>query len=285
MKIAIIGGNGQLGSDIDAVFSSTHEVVSLNHSDIDIINVGQVKEILSAIKPDVVINTAAAHNVPNCEQDSAHAFLVNGIGTLNLATMSNVLNYALVHYSTDYVFDGIKKRPYFEDDATNPLNVYAITKRAGENFVLNYSKQGYIIRISGIYGKVPCRAKGGNFITTMLRLANEKPEVKVVGNEILTPTSTYDIAINTKLLIEERPSQGIYHMTNEGECSWYEFAKEIFSIMKINTPLFETTVNQESIPIKRPFYSVLENAALKKNNLNVMPHWKVSLKSFLTSNV
>ena len=285
MKIAIIGGNGQLGSDVGNILSTTNDIVSLNHSDIDITNFVQVKNVLSIIKPDVVINTAASHNVAKCEEDSSNAFLVNGTGSLNLAKVSNDLKYMLIHYSTDYVFDGSKKQPYFEFDQTNPLNVYGVTKLAGENFITNYSEQGYVVRISGIYGKVPCRAKGSNFVTTMLRLAKEKTEVKVVGDEILTPTSTYDIAMNTKLLIEKRPEFGIYHMTNEGSCSWYEFAKEIFSGLHLTTPLYETIVQQMDVTIKRPFYSVLENYMLKNNNINIMPHWKDSLHTFLKCNL
>lgn len=284
MKVAIIGANGQLGSDLSEIFSGEHEVFQLTHSDLDIVNFLQIKNVLGALKPDVVLNTAAAHNVPKCEEDPVHAYLVNGIGALNLAKASNEFNFALVHYSTDYVFDGSKAIPYVEDDVTNPLNVYAVTKLAGEHFVLNYSEKGYVVRVSGIYGKVPCRAKGGNFITTMIRLANEKPEVKVVNDEILTPTSTQDIAKNSLVLIEQRPSFGIYHMTSEGQCSWYEFAKEIFSILNLKTPLYETSVSQMQIAVKRPFFSVLENKKLKDASINFMPHWKESLHAFLKDN-
>lgn len=284
MRVAIIGANGQLGSDLCDVLSQKHEIVPLTHNEVDISNFTQVREVISSIRPSVVLNTAAAHNVPRCEEDPALAYLVNGVGALNLAKISNEFKFILVHYSTDYVFDGQKAKPYVESDETNPLNVYAVTKLAGENFVRNYSEKGYIVRISGIYGKVPCRAKGGNFITTMIRLANTKPEVMVVNDEILTPTSTKEIAINSMSLIQNNPEYGIYHMTAEGQCSWYEFAREIFSVLKLKTPLFETSVAQMPMLVKRPFYSVLENKKLKSAGLNHMSSWKESLHHFLKEN-
>jgi dTDP-4-dehydrorhamnose reductase len=285
MKIAIIGSNGQLGTDLVDVLSKEHEVIGLTHADVDITQMNDVKRLFETIKPDAVLNTAAAHNVPKCEQEPAHAFAVNGEASLNLALLSAAQKFMLVQYSTDYVFDGSKKAPYIESDTTNPLNVYGVTKRAGENFVLNYTDLGYVVRVSGIYGKVPCRAKGGsNFITTMIKLSKEKPEVKVVNDEILTPTSTIDIAANTKLILEQRPSSGVYHMTNEGACSWYEFAREIFTQLDLKTPLYETSVTTMSVPVKRPFYSVLDNMRLREVGMNIMPDWKHSLHNFLRSN-
>jgi dTDP-4-dehydrorhamnose reductase len=281
MKVAVIGSNGQLGNDLVEVFKKTHDVSCLTHDDIDVADMEQSRNILGMLKPDVVLNTAAAHNVPKCEEDPATAYFVNGIGALNLAKISNEYKFVLVHYSTDYIFDGTKDSPYVENDVPNPLNVYGNTKLAGENFVKNYAEQGYVVRISGIYGKARCRAKGGNFITTMIRLASEKSEVRVVVDEILTPTSTYDIAVNTKLLLENRPEFGIYHMTSEGACSWYEFAEEIFSILGLSTPLHKTTIKEMPATVKRPFNSVLENDRLKKVDLNCMPHWKYSLNKFM----
>ena len=188
MKLVVIGANGQLGTDLMQVLSAEHEVVGLNHSDVEITSIDSVKNILTSVKPSIVLNTAAYHIVPEAEKFPEKAFLINGVGVLNLAKVCHELNIRLVHYSTDYVFDGEKKKPYTEDDRPNPLSVYANTKLSGEYFALNYSDKTYVIRISGIYGKVPCRAKGGNFITTMIKLASEKPEVRVVNDEILTPT-------------------------------------------------------------------------------------------------
>jgi len=284
MKLIIIGANGQLGTDLGEVLSKSYEVLGLTHNEIDISDFEQTKEVLEVAKPDIVLNTAAFHNVPICENNPLIAFQVNAIGARNLALLSNDLKYKLVQYSTDYVFDGKKEKPYIEVDDTNPLNVYANSKLAGENFVKNYCESYYIIRISGIYGKTKCRAKGDNFITTMIKLAKEKPEVRVVNDEILTPTPTLDIAQNTSALLSIE-AFGTYHMTCEGECSWYEFAKEIFTILKLKTPLYETSVFNMNNSVKRPLYSVLENKNLKINQLNLMPYWKDSLRKFLTNNI
>jgi dTDP-4-dehydrorhamnose reductase len=280
MKIAIIGANGQLGTDLFQVFNSREEVVPLTHNDIEISDIDNVKRVLSNIRPDVVINTAAYHNVPQCEMNSMRAFEINGLGLLNLSRISKDLDYILVHYSTDYVFDGLKMSPYHEEDRENPVNVYAVTKLAGEYFVKNYSEKYFIIRISGIYGKVPCRAKGGNFITTMVKVAKEKSVVKVVSDEILTPTPTEDIARNTFSLIRTQ-AYGLYHMSCEGECSWYEFAKVIFETLNLKTPLEPCSVMDFSSPVRRPHYSVLENRNLGKIGLDQMKPWKDSLRAFL----
>ena len=282
MKLAVIGANGQLGTDLLEVLSKEHDVVGLNHSDIEITEIDSVKNALSIIKPAIVLNTAAYHIVPEAEKFPAKAFQINGIGTMNLAKVCQDLDTRLVHYSTDYVFDGKKQKPYTEDDRPNPLSVYANTKLSGEYFALNYCDRSYVIRVSGIYGKVPCRAKGGNFITTMIKLANEKPEVRVVNDEILTPTPTYHIAKNTAALIG-KDAFGLYHMSCEGEVSWYEFAKVIWETLQLKTPLYPASVKDFPLVVKRPFYSVLENKNLNKLGINEMPEWKEALIQFLKS--
>jgi len=280
MKIAIIGVTGQLGADLKDVLEKEHEIAGLSHTDIEITDIDNVKTVLATVKPDIVLNTAAYHVVPQCEQFPDRAFQINGTGTLNLAKACADLQAKFLHYSTDYVFDGKKECPYVEDDYCNPLNVYAATKLTGENFALNYCDQSYVVRISGIYGKVPCRAKGGNFITTMMKLAKEKPEVRVVNDEILTPTPTYHIAKNTAALLKS-DAYGLYHMTCEGEVSWYEFARTIWEILDLKTPLYPASVHDFPLVVKRPFYSVLENTNLKAVGLNQMPYWKDALLEFL----
>ncbi len=282
MKLVVIGANGQLGTDLMEVLSARHDVTALNHADIEITEIDSVRNSLSAIKPDVVLNTAAYHIVPEAEKFPEKAFQINGIGALNLAKVCQQLNTRLVHYSTDYVFDGEKQKPYTEEDRPNPLSVYANTKLSGEYFALNYCDKSYVIRVSGIYGKVPCRAKGGNFITTMIKLANEKPEVRVVNDEILTPTPTWEIAKNTAALIGT-DAFGLYHMSCEGEVSWYEFAKVIWETLQLKTPLYPASVKDFPLVVKRPFYSVLENRNLNKLGINEMPEWKEALIQFLKS--
>ena len=282
MRVAVIGSNGQLGSDLVAVYQRDHEVVGLTHSDIEITDIDNVKKVLDEIKPGLILNTAAYHNVPLCEQNKDLAFSINGTGAQNLALVSNDLGAKFIHYSTDYVFDGARQQPYTEEDRCNPLNIYAITKLSGEHMALNYGDRSFVVRISGIYGKVPCRAKGGNFITTMLRLAKEKPEVKVVNDEFLTPTPTSAIAENT-LSLSDTDAYGVYHMTCSGEVSWYEFARTIWDVMKLSTPLYSSSAKDFPLTVKRPFYSVLDNANLRKHGIDLMPHWKEALTKFLLS--
>jgi len=280
MKVAIIGSNGQLGTDLKEVLSKEHDVTGLTHADIEIADIKSLKNILSTLKPEMILNTASYNLVPQAEQEPGKAFQINATGPLNLVQVCNDLGIRLVHYSTDYVFDGKKQQPYIETDCPNPLNVYGSSKLAGEHFVLNYSEKSYVIRVSGIYGKMPSRGKGGNFVTTMIKLAQEKPEVRVVDDEILTPTPTYDIARNTAALIKT-DAFGLYHMSCEGQCSWYEFAKVIWETLQIKTPLQSASVKDFPLVVKRPFYSVLENKNLNKIDMNQMPNWREALIGFL----
>jgi len=284
MKLAIIGSNGQLGTDLYEVLSTKNTVDGLTHSDIEITDIDNVNKVLSALKPEVVLNTAAYNLVAEAEKYPEQAFRINSIGTWNLAKICQHLQIAFVHYSTDYVFDGYKRKPYSEDDGPNPLNVYASTKLSGEYFARNYCDRSYVIRVSGIYGKVPCRGKGGNFITTMIKQAKEKKEVKVVDDEILTPTPTYAIAKNTAVLIESG-NFGLYHMTCQGEVSWYQFAKVIWETLSLETPLSPASVKDFPLVVKRPFYSVLENKNLATLGIDQMPHWKDALVKFLREEI
>ena len=284
MKITIIGANGQLGSQLVETFSPDHEVTGLTHTDIEISDKQQSANVLDAIKPDIVLNTAAFHHVPKCETEPQTAFNVNAIGALNLAQLSEKQGFILVHYSTDYVFDGLKKAPYTEDDTTNPLNIYALTKLDGETLIRNNCRRYYVLRISGIYGTVPCRAKGGNFIMTMTRAAQERDMVKVVDDEILTPTPVTHIAENTKLLLKQ-DNYGLFHMTCQDECSWFEFAEVIFQTLNLKTPLVACKSDEFPSPVKRPMYSVLENQKLKLVASDQMPHWRDALTEFLEYNL
>lgn len=270
-----------MGTDLREVFSANHNVIELNHTDIEITDVDSVRKVLTTTKPHFVVNTAAYNLVAEAEKFPEKAFQINGTGVLNVARVCQDLNIQLVHYSTDYVFDGKKQKPYTEDDAPNPLNVYGSTKLAGEYFALNYCDKSFVIRVSGIYGKVPSRGKGGNFITSVLKLAKERSEVKVVADETLTPTPTYHIAKNTSALLETQ-AFGLYHMSCEGECSWYEFARTIWETLQLEAPLFPASVKDFPSSVKRPFYSVLENEKLNKLGINQMPGWKEALKEFLT---
>jgi dTDP-4-dehydrorhamnose reductase len=281
-RVCVIGANGQLGSDICRSFEhGGNEVVGLTHRDIEIADIDSAGKILKETKPDVVINTAAMHHVGKCEEDPKKAFLVNGIGSRNLATLCNEDDIILAHISTDYVFDGSKKRPYLESDRPLPLNVYGNSKLSGEYFIESICEKYLILRVSGIYGRNPCRAKGNNFVQTMLKLAREKSEIRVVDDEILTPTFTENIADQVVALFDGNFEYGLYHVSAEGDCSWFEFAREIFSIVGSDIILNRASPGEFAGNVNRPKYSVLENRHLKDLNLNIMPHWKEGLREYL----
>ncbi len=278
MKAVIIGADGQLGADLMKGFADVSPV-GLTREQIEICSPDSILNALSDLHPDVVVNTAAFHNVPVCEKEITQSFDINAVGPLNLAKASESLGFELVHISTDYVFDGKKQAPYVETDPPNPLSVYAVSKLAGEHFVSSYCSKHYIVRTSGLYGHTKCMAKGTNFVETMLRLAKEKPELRVVNDEILTPTYVYHLALQIRKLVDSHV-YGMYHATNNGSCSWYEFAKEIFKIAGVTIPVVPVTSKEFASPVKRPTYSVLENAALQKLGIDIMPPWRDSLAHY-----
>lgn len=285
MKITVIGANGQLGSDVVKAFvQAGDQVVSLIHADIDLASMDSVLTRMQESRPDVVVNTAAMHHVENCEKDPTLAFAVNGIGARNLAIAAKDVNATVVHVSTDYVFDGAKRSPYEEGDVPKPLNVYGNTKLAGEHFVRSTTDKHFVVRVSAIYGKSPCRAKGGlNFIELMLKLARERGEVKVVDSEFVTPTSTAEIAKQI-VALSRSDAYGLYHATAEGSCSWHEFAREIFAQTDTPVKLHVAGPNEFPAKVPRPKYSVLENNELKRRRLNVFRPWREGLREYLFGN-
>ncbi|MFQ6081794.1 MAG: dTDP-4-dehydrorhamnose reductase [Candidatus Aminicenantia bacterium] len=275
MKILLIGANGQLGTDILKVFEE-NELIPLSHKEIEITDYEQIKKIIDKHQPEIIINTAAYHNVPECERNPEKAFLVNSIGVKNLADICRDNQMKLVHLSTDYVFDGRKNTPYTEEDVPNPLNVYGISKLAGEFFVKKVEKH-YIIRVASLFGVSGCRAKGGrNFVKTMLNLAKSKDNIQVTSNIICSPTYTFDAALKIKEILEDDFPSGIYHVTNSGYCSWYEFALEIFKQIEATTKVEKKIEKEEMEGIKRPIYTPLISRKIK-----LLRHWKEALKAYL----
>lgn len=226
--------------------------------------------------PDIIINTAAFHNVPECEKNPEKAFLVNSVGVKNLVDICRENNITLIYISTDYVFDGRKNSPYDEEDIPNPLNVYGVSKLAGE-FLAKKTEKHYIIRVASLFGISGCRAKGGsNFVKTMINFAKTRERVEVTSNIICSPTYTLDAAFKIREIVEEKFPYGVYHVTNSGSCSWYEFAKEIFRLIGANIEVKERIESEESAGVKRPLYSALTSKKLKP-----LRHWKEALKAYL----
>ncbi len=282
MRVAVIGANGQLGIDAAEAFAANGDtVVALTHDDIEIGISDSVAAALKGAKPALVVNTAAMHHVEKCESDPERAFAVNALGVRNVAQVARDLGATLIHVSTDYVFDGSKGTPYVETDAPRPLNVYGNSKLAGEYFVRYTVEKHFVLRTSAIYGKIPCRAKGGlNFIQLMLKLAKERGEVKVVDNEFVTPTYTRELA-RQMVALSRSEVYGLYHATGEGGCSWLEFAREIFDATGTQVRLNAAAPNEFPAKVPRPQYSVLENRGLKDLGLNVFRPWRDGLWEYL----
>jgi len=282
MKVAVIGANGQLGMDVAQEFQQAgHSVACLTHAEIDISSVESTRAALCHTSPSIIVNTAAMHHVETCEKEPARAYQVNALGPRNLALVSKELGAKLVHISTDYVFDGLKNSPYVEADPARPLNVYGNTKLAGESFLQGIGERYFILRTSALYGKNPCRAKGGlNFVELMLKLAGERDEIRVVDDEFVSPTATAELARQI-LIVSSTENYGLYHATSESGCSWYEFARAIFEITDTRVNLKMARPGEFSTKVPRPRYSVLENSALKKLGLNSFGHWQDGLRSYL----
>ena len=280
MKTLLIGADGQLGTDLGKVYSAD-ELIPLTIEDIDVCDHAEVNRILRERSPEVVINTAAYHRVDECEDHPEKAMEVNALAVRNLAVICREIDAILVHFSTDYVFDGEASEPYTERDTPRPLSAYAISKLAGELFVRYLHDRHFVVRLCGLYGVTGSKEKGTNFVETMIKLAEEGTDIKVVSDQTLTPTYTGALAPRIKALIGTG-QYGLYHMTCEGECSWYDFARAIFELSGLTPNLSPTTSDIYRTPAKRPRYSVLENENLKSATaVPPMPFWRDALKEYL----
>ena len=280
MKIAIIGADGQLGSDLCRVISR-EEQIPLTIKDIDITNGERVFTVIQQIAPNIVINTAAYHQVDACEDNEGPAFAINTFGVKNLAQACKEANAALVHISTDYVFDGEKKSPYLENDPPRPLSIYGISKLAGEYCIRYVLDNYFIVRTTGLYGAAGCLGKGGgNFVENMIKRADSQPELKVVDDEVMSPTYALDLAKNINQLIRTRHF-GLYHIVNHGQCSWYDFTCKIFDLLHRKRAIRPVSSGEFNTKARRPKYSAMENENLKKIKLDNMPNWDDALRVYL----
>jgi dTDP-4-dehydrorhamnose reductase len=272
--VLITGSGGQLGNELVKVFHSAgHRIFPFTKEQLDITNRQEISKKIKNVLPDIIINAAAYTNVDQCEIDAEKAFLVNGLGPFYLAVESEKIDAAFFHISTDYVFSGDRNSPYSESDAPHPKTIYGKSKRLGEELVLRTYKKSSIIRTSWLYGQ-----KGNNFVKTILNLSSEKNELNVVNDQIGSPTNARDLA-EAILKLVNAPF-GIYHVTNSGSCSWYEFAKEIVLESGKATRVTPITTAEYSVKTPRPSYSVLSHYELYKAGIK-MRHWKEALKEFL----
>ncbi|NNU98281.1 dTDP-4-dehydrorhamnose reductase [Geobacillus sp. DSP4a] len=278
MKVVVTGAKGQLGTDLVHLLADReYEVYGYGREELDITNFEQVKQIIGKVNPDVVIHAAAYTKVDLAESEPDQAFLINAYGTRNVAVASEAVGAKLVYISTDYVFDGMATTPYNEFAPTNPLSVYGKSKLAGEQFVRDLHSKFFIVRTSWVYGK-----HGNNFVKTMLKLAQERDELMVVHDQIGCPTYTVDLA-HCILEIIQTEKYGIYHVSNSGHCSWYEFAKAIFEEAGIDVKVNPCTTKDFPRPAPRPAYSVFDHLSLRLNKFKKMRNWKHALKDFINN--
>ncbi|BAI91049.1 dTDP-4-dehydrorhamnose reductase [Arthrospira platensis NCB002] len=285
MRILLTGKNGQLGSELQPLLTPLGEVFAVGRDTLDLAKPDAISSLMAEIKPHIVVNAAAYTAVDKAETETDLATAINGIAPGILAAESQRINAKLIHVSTDYVFDGTQSHPYVETDPTNPLGQYGASKLAGEQAILATDANYAIIRTAWVYG-----AGGtGNFVKTMLRLSREREELRVVMDQVGTPTWTGDLATAIVQLIPQLNSEtsGIYHYTNSGVTSWYDFAIAIFEEAKLlGVPLkiqqvIPITTAEYPTPARRPAYSVLNGKKLATLLGNHPPQWRSGLRTML----
>lgn len=282
MRLLLTGAGGQLGTDIQKEAVGI-EILPLTHAELDITDNAVVLKACRDFRPDVIINMAAYVRVDDCEANKDIAYAVNAVGAGNVAVAARETGAKLVHISTDYVFGGGEppdERPLTEFDKPVPVNVYGASKLAGEDNVRHLCHRYFIVRSSGLFGIVGSSGKGGNFVETMLRLAGEHGELRVVDDQIFSPTYTRDLAAKILQLVET-DSYGIFHLTNSGTCSWYEFTREILRIAGLDVTLSPITSEQYPLPARRPAYSVLDNYHLRLLGRDDMRPWQDALAAYM----
>jgi dTDP-4-dehydrorhamnose reductase len=285
MRIVIIGAGGQLGSDLAQVLQqSREEVLPLTRQELDITDSGAVREKLTQIAPNVILNCAVYHPVDECESHPTSSFAVNAVAVRDLGLVAHDIHATMVHFSSDFVFDGQLGRPYTETDPVSPASVFGVSKAAGEQLLRQVLPSHYIVRTSGLYGLVGSRVKRGNFVETMLRLGAQNGRVRVVNDLRMAQTSTHNLAKQVLSLIQTE-HYGTYHASDHGDYSWYEFAQKIFGFAEMEVEV--TPVSWRDMPAvaPRPPYSVLENAHLANLGLDQMQTIDAALLSYLRARV
>lgn len=280
MKVLVTGANGQLGYDvIEGLKLRNIECCGTTRNDFDLCDFTSAEKFITAFHPDVIIHCAAYTAVDKAEEEKELCRAVNAVGTENIAKICKKINAKMLYISTDYVFDGTKKGFYEVDDMPNPINVYGQTKLEGEQAVQKILDRYFIVRISWVFGE-----HGNNFVKTMLRLGKERKEINVVSDQVGSPTYTVDLAL---LLVDmiQTDKYGIYHATNEGECSWAEFAEEIFRVAGISTKVNYIVSDEYPAKAKRPSNSIMSKSRLLKNGFNLLGDWRSAVKRYIKGEI
>lgn len=276
MIVLVTGGSGQLGQALQFVAADYPEIEFhfASSAEADITDKEKLIAVFERLKPDFCVNAAAYTAVDKAESEPEKAALINVTGAKNLAEICKAFNATLIHISTDFVFDGSKQSPYSETDATNPQGVYGQTKLLGERAIENTGGKYYIVRTSWLYSQF-----GANFMKTMLRLASERDSLNIVNDQIGTPTHAVDLAhAIAKIILSTKHEYGLYHYSNEGVASWYDFAKKIFEINNVKIDVNPIPTSQFPTPAKRPAYSVLDKSKIKRVFGVSVRDWQTSLE-------
>jgi len=282
MKVLVTGANGQLGQDVTRVFTETgHDVVGCGKEELDITNLAHCSRVISSLKPDFIIHCAAYTAVDAAESDTEGAYLVNAIGTRNIAVSAEKIGTTVVYMSTDYVFSGSSMTAYTEYDDTDPQTIYGRSKLVGEQMIRDFCSKWFIVRTSWVFG-----LHGKNFVKTMLGLGQEKPLIKVVNDQKGSPTYTVHLAQFLLNLISTE-KYGVYHASNCGSCTWFEFTEAIFEEardhlgLEITALLQPCTTAEFPRPAPRPANSTMDHLAIRLNKSQDLPHWREGLKQFM----
>ena len=281
-RVAVIGSTGQLGHDLVEALGGTDrfEVVALDHGQIECADSDSVRAALLPLKVQVVINCAAFVRVDDCESQAREAFAVNALGALYVARAAAESGAKCVYIGTDYVFDGAKESPYLESDVTAPINVYGVSKLAGEHLVRQTTPDWLIVRVASLFGKIGARGKGGNFIETILAKARKGESLKVVDDILISPTYARDAAQAIAQLVAADVS-GIVHAANSGVCTWYEFAKAALELCQLSALIEAVPSSLFPTPARRAKNSALATARLSQEFNITMPHWRDALRAYL----
>jgi dTDP-4-dehydrorhamnose reductase len=279
VRILLIGGSGQLGSDLRIAAAGIHDIASPSHDEVDVTAPETVERAVAAFEPHAVIDAAAFHKVELCEQDPARSFAVNAVGAGAVAAAARNHGARCVFVSSDYVFDGETPEGYGEDDAVRPINVYGASKVAGESMVRIACPDSIVVRGSGLFGHAGSSGKGGNFVETMLAKAAAGDAISVVDDQFFAPTATHDMAERILLLLERRVPPGVYHVANGGSCSWYGFARAIFETAGIAADLSPRPAGEQAV--RRPRSSILLDT--RSQGLGIAPArpWQEALAWYL----
>lgn len=274
MKVLVTGAQGQLGRDLVALSQGMAHVQGYSRQELDITQLHQVREQIQAYQPDVIIHTAAYTNVDRAESEPDQAYAVNAWGTRNVALVAQEIGAKMIYISSDYVFSGQGNKPYIEFDRPAPTSVYGKSKLAGEELTRSLCPKHFIVRTSWVFGKY-----GHNFVKTMLKLGQKQSEISVVSDQIGSPTYTVDLA---QFLMQLAKSEyyGTYHVSNQGYCSWYDFAEAIFAKYQQDVKVISITTKDFPRPAPRPTYSVMDHMAIRLQGFQLLRHWRDALHAY-----